>query len=1224
MSPIDVVNGGAGTDTFKISAASALTSASLAIISNVETLEIAAVSTLGAVGVNDVVADGASDDAGGVATAAFDVSTIAGLTTLNVTKAASTSLKAAATTDVSVSGATGGVEVNGGKNVTVTDAADGNNITVGSTVVAVTDDTNTAGTAAAGTVTVTDTKQNAGIIQVDGGTDVTVTTTSTLDNGVTAVGALKAATGAVSVTANLNGDGTATLDQGDITVKGGSTVTVASTLTINAKNESADAANTLGDVTVTGDGKTTSVTVNQTYAETEFTKAAVAVVKETSVVTFAELKQGETLIINGLTFTAAKDLTAEQAAAAFASLTAADTQAAGGATANGLYTGTFDSAVWTSAAVSGKTVTFTATDENEDDLAFTGTAATMPTQVKATGTAVVAADTSVNSITYGAVRIDDVAAAAITTVTLNGYSTADLGKTGTDLNALTSLSLTNGGAVELATSATTLGLTLNKVSGVIDLDNTGATVTALNVTTATADSASAMVAAAVKDLTVTGTNALNLTGATMGALETVVVSGSAGLNLGAVTAAKSITTTTTGTVTATIDAGVATYTGGAGVDNVTTVTTTTPTKAISLGAGNDKLTLASGTTSSTSTLAGGDGADTLSMVAANAVTASGSAAFATKVTSFEKLVLTGATGAQEVEADVLGNFNDVEISDAIAGHTLTLDGVTSGATIRLNDNSNVQTIAMVTDAGLVANSTDVVNIVIGASDEDGTADDNGIVRADDVEKINISVTDISVVQTPTDTKADAQSLTLNATKATTITITGDTALTLNTALNQKVTAINAADFTGALTVTAAGGVASTITGGSGKDVLTASTGAAAVNTANATGVAATLSDSAIAGANEKTTIAFASSDLAEGESVTVAGLTLTLNNDGDADTVTITAANVAAAFASLAAGATAGNAPTLTGNTTDPSVTEPEITWSGTFTGFTSGAAAGTDVVLTSTAGGDPAAPTVAATGATAPTVGAPTVAVKENVTLDVTAEFSNAAADALDQGDSISLTVAGTNYSYTVTSTTMTVDAANAELLTLAKANALIDATSSYDTATDTFTFVAATAGATGITVGSDYTVTDAAGGAAKGDILVGGAGNDTLTAGSLATLTGGNGADTFIMVTGLANINSYSTITDFLAGDKIDTSGTDFVSAGVNLASTAVFSDFVNAAIAQTDTGDVIWFQKDGNTYVVQNESNHATNFDVTQDFIIAITGLVDLSAASFNTTNGFLEMA
>ena len=1093
MSPIDVVNGGDGTDTFKIAAATALTTASLATISNVETIELAASDTMGTVGVNDLVND-ATNDGDATPTAAFDVSNVTGLTTLNVTKATSTSIKAAATTDVSVAGATGGIEVNGGKNVTITDAANGNHITVGSTVVAAADDTNTAGTAAAGTITVTDSKQNAGIIQVDGGTDVTVTTSSTVDNGGTAVGALKAASGTVSVTANLNGDGTATLDQGDITVKGGTAVTVASTLTINAKDQTAGAAHTLGDVTVTGDGKTTSVTVNQTYAETEFTKAAVAVVKETSVVTFAELKQGETLIINGLTFTAAKDLTAEQAAAAFASLTDADTQTATGPTANGLFAGTFTTG-WTSAAVSGKTVTFTAKDEDETDLTFTGTAATKPTQVKAAGTIAAAAVTSANTITYGTTRVDDVAAAAITTVTLNGYSTADLGNTGTDLNALTTLSLTNGGAVELATSATTLGLTLNKVSGAVDIDNTAATVTALNVTTATADSASALVAAAVKDLTVAGTNSLDITGATMGALETVVVSGSAGLNLGAVTASKSITTTTTGKVTATINAGVATYTGGDGVDDVTTVTTAAPSKAISLGGGDDKVTLLTGTTSiaATGSINGGTGTNTLSMVAANAVTASQSTAFATKVTNFQKLVLTGATGAQELESDVLGNFNDVEVKGAIDG-ALTLDGVTTGATIRLNDNSNIQTIAMVTDAGLVANSADTLNIVIGASGENGGVDSNGIVRADDVEKFNISVTDISVVQTPIDTKADAQSLTLNATKATTITITGNTALTLNTALNQKVTAINAADFTGALTVTAAGGVATTITGGTGADHLTASTGAIA-GTNNATGSSAVITNDVTSGA--------------DGVTKEVATVVLT----------------------------------------------------DGTYPGLT--------------------------------------------------------------LGDTMSLKVEGTTYTYTATAATETMDAAGTALAALIQAGGLVTS-ASYTAGTNTLAITALTALTANIAI-SEYAITDAAGGASKGDTLLGGDGADTLTAGTLATLTGGAGNDTFIMVKDLVNINSYSSITDFLAGDKIDTSGTNFKSSGVALASTAVFSDFVNAAIAQTSNGDVIWFQKDGNTYVVENgTAGTATTFNVAQDYIIQIVGLKDLSTASFNTGNGFLEMA
>lgn len=822
---LDSINGGLGANTLKlnwVTGAAAIPGG--VTVEKIQTVQLASA--------NDVGAKGGGN--------AFDTSAWTDTTQLNVTIAKNVFVAAATTTNISVAGATNAIQVDGGKNITVTDATADTAINIGQTTVN------------AGTITVTDSKQGKGNIAIDGGTTVTVTATAdqtttagkagniTVGNTTGKLPATSLPSGAITVTQNLNSDGTAALTGGVIDVEGGTSATVNVVAKVTALNSTASKGITSGAVNVTSGGSTKDVTVTQSYSETEFTKAGTAVVKEVSTVTFEELAKGKTVTFNGLTFTANQDLTAEKVAQAFANLTAADTQSATGPIANGVYTGAFNTAVWTSGAASGKTVTFTAIDDSETGFTFSGTAALLPTKVNVAGKAAVADVTSANAMTFGAVRVDDVATASITTVTLDGYASADLGNTGADLNALTTLSLANGtGAVNLATSAKALDLTVNNVTGATNIDKTGATIATLNVTTATKASAINLTGAAVTTLNVAGTQMLNLTGSTIGALETVVVTGSAGLNLGAVTAAKSITTTgTTGTVTASIDATKATYTGGDGVDNVTT-TTTAPTKAISLGGGNDTMTLAAGTTAmgAGGTIDGGTGTNTLSMVAADAVTASGSAAFATKVTNFQKLVLTGATGTQEVKALALGNYNDVEVAAATAGSALTVSGLTSGATIRLNDNKNVQTIANITDATKIANASDVLNIAIGASvAANGTADENGIVRADGVETFNISVTD-TLIQTP-NVAPDAQKLTLVGTSATTINITGDTALTLNTAANQKVTTINAADFKGALTVTAAGGVASTITGGSGNDVLTGSTGAVTVD--NATGTKAAI------------------------------------------------------------------------------------------------------------------------------------------------------------------------------------------------------------------------------------------------------------------------------------------------------------------------------------------------------------------------------------------------
>lgn len=807
LSTLDVVNGGAGVDTLRVSFNDATTPAiALPNLSNVEIIEVQATQNF-----------------------TLDTSTTAGVTDLNVTKSTGTAgLTASDAQNISVAGATNAVTVDGGKNVLVNDATAAQNITIGATTVN------------AGTVTVTDSKQDAGNIAIDGGTDVTVTATSTVDSGTITVGQGGAATdvpsGAVSITSNLNGNGVAAITEGNITVTGGSTVTVNSNLTIAAKDQTASAAHTFGDVKVTGDSKTTSVTVNQTYAETEFTKAAVAVVKETSVVTFSAMTSGQTLAMNGLTFQASKALTAAEVAAAFSNLTAADTQSAQGPVANGFFTGTFNTAVWTSGAASGAVVTFTAVDHDETDLIFTGTA-TAPTQVKAAGTAAGAAVTSANSVTYGAVRVDGNATASITTVNVNGYASADLGKAGTDLNALTTLSLANsGGAADVATSATTLGLTVNNVQHAVKLDETAATIKTLNATTTGASSTFALTAAAVETLTVAGSQMLDIaTGSTLTNLKTVTVSGSASLNIGTGASGANVTavnsTATTGTVTATIDGTKATYTGGAGVDMVTLTAGTALTKAIDLGAGDDTLVFGATVTGSSAALNGGDGVDTLSMTAANADALDN--VQQTFYTGFERLTINNAFGTDDGTVDTLtlnlenlGFTNYVTTSGTVFGtglnvgtnDVLVLDKLANNGTVVLTAEGEVTVNIKDATTGL----TDVLNVLTSSNG----ATNYGTLTANKVESINITVNDVD------NTGPDAETLALAADSVTAITIGNAndvfgtparadlTNLTLTVTGATALASVDASGMKGVLTYTAGQGV-TTVTGGSGNDVLTA-------------------------------------------------------------------------------------------------------------------------------------------------------------------------------------------------------------------------------------------------------------------------------------------------------------------------------------------------------------------------------------------------------------------
>jgi S-layer protein len=156
----------------------------------------------------------------------------------------------------------------------------------------------------------------------------------------------------------------------------------------------------------------------------------------------------------------------------------------------------------------------------------------------------------------------------------------------------------------------------------------------------------------------------------------------------------------------------------------------------------------------------------------------------------------------------------------------------------------------------------------------------------------------------------------------------------------------------------------------------------------------------------------------------------------------------------------------------------------------------------------------------------------------------------------------------------------------------------------------------------------------AGSGDVLNGGAGADILTGASLTQLIGGDGADTFVMNTP-TNVNTYSTITGFTTGDVVDLDSADagtvvFSSSAVGLAPTAVFQDYANEAVnlLGADTNDAAWFQFGDNTYIVQSGADHSAtgtpDFQNGTDSIIQLTGLVDLSSASYNQDNGTLEVA
>ena len=157
--------------------------------------------------------------------------------------------------------------------------------------------------------------------------------------------------------------------------------------------------------------------------------------------------------------------------------------------------------------------------------------------------------------------------------------------------------------------------------------------------------------------------------------------------------------------------------------------------------------------------------------------------------------------------------------------------------------------------------------------------------------------------------------------------------------------------------------------------------------------------------------------------------------------------------------------------------------------------------------------------------------------------------------------------------------------------------------------------------------------GSATANDVIDGGAGVDTIIyTGGSDTFTGGAGNDTFD-INAEGTKAAHATIADITVGDKIDfvgiSTGDAVIADGafgakITLGAAATLDQYLNeAAKDTTDVGannniDVAlanWFQFEGNTYIVVDNEPEAT-FQEGEDGLVQLTGLVDLSTATFGT--------
>jgi S-layer protein len=401
----------------------------------------------------------------------------------------------------------------------------------------------------------------------------------------------------------------------------------------------------------------------------------------------------------------------------------------------------------------------------------------------------------------------------------------------------------NGNVAAANQTATTLNLNLN---GLIDaigvrLDAEGdgnSAYTTVNLNSSTT-------ASTLDDLAVGLLQNNNAGTARVAALN---ISGDAALTLLAHTAL-----TATATITSTNTAGVAlgtlgltqTFIGGNGNDAITLQNL--HNRNVTMGAGDDTV-VYGGALADTRTVNAGTGTDTIVMTAAQAAAASANATFNSTFSGFEELVLIAPQGAQTVNLAALNGVNTVITGGVITDGTdpgeLTIDGFTSGGTLRLTSNVVQQQqqhdagnyIANVTNALL--NPTDVFNIEVSSEEAFAGDLDLDTVFVANVQTVNISVADASTAANGS--AAVVHNLELDAAQATTITVSGNNGLNLTNTNNTAVTRFDASAVVAngngtagqtdaaadlAVTFAHAGTAAITIIGGAGADVL--SGGAAA-------------------------------------------------------------------------------------------------------------------------------------------------------------------------------------------------------------------------------------------------------------------------------------------------------------------------------------------------------------------------------------------------------------
>jgi len=587
-------------------------------------------------------------------------------------------------------------------------------------------------------------------------------------------------------------------------------------------------------------------------------------------------------------------------------------------------------------------------------ITVTGTATTTTTPNNVATTAVTvnqaAAVTEVDTagigrvgIAAGAVTVNDANRASTTAAgTISTVSIKNAGAVTVNSGALTTLNLegkitsvdagTLGALTTAANSAVALNLTGVTTTGAVTFD---ADIKTINIQgSTTASTIASLVAASsttgATTINVSGDAKVTVTDNTAGLVTAVNVTNTAGFVLGTT----AIRTNTT-------------FTGGAGNDGV--VVANGFTKPVSMGAGNDTVTYsgpASTTTGTTGTITGGDGTDVIKMTTTLAGDVDDSSVFNATVTGFETLQISDAH-TTTVDLDGVNAVTKVVLTAGSNGGTLT--NLASGGTVDVMAQSAGNLTVNV--KGALTGVADTLNVNLLSTSAMATT---RTITSANVETVNIGVADASVSPVVAST-AVVHLLTLAATSAQTIVVSGNNGLTLTNTGNVNVTKFDAsgvvANSTAATLTTAATSDAAnllavtftsanndatdtvTITGGAGNDSLTGNdaidviSGGAGVDTLDGAAGADTIdggagadvitggtgADTLTGGAGNDTYLySFGDSDVVAFDTITdlsitdrilvgTSTITMETANTGTSTTAAISASNGVATFAHLSA-----------------------------------------------------------------------------------------------------------------------------------------------------------------------------------------------------------------------------------------------------------------------------------------------------------------------------------